>query len=169
LRVCVDLNVWCADFLARQAHRQNTAAQATIAAVRGVVPVRQPLQLVISWGMLDRLKMVVGREFGFSDDAAAALCDAIAGYAEAGPSLTLGGVGVIPIHDPEDRHVLETAWAGFADILVTADFRGFVSADAQVVVADRLGRLHRGDRRLTIVHPFFFAAWLRGELPSLPV
>ncbi len=162
MRVCVDLNIWCADLLARQAGRRDTAAQAIVAAVRGR-PGREPLQLVISWGMLQRLGQVVRREFGFAPETASALCDAIAGYAQAGPSLALGGVGVLPIHDPEDRHVLETAWAGRAAVLVTADFAGFLAADAEVLIPDRLARLTRGDRQLHLIHPFPFAAWLRGE------
>ncbi len=167
MRVCVDLNIWCADLLARQAGRSDTAAQAIVAAVRGR-PSRAPLQLVISWGMLQRLGEVVRREFGFSDETAATLCDAIAGYAQAGPSLALGGVGVLPIHDPEDRHVLETAWAGQARALVTADFAGFLSADAEIQIPDRLARLARGGHQLALIHPFTFAAWLRGEdIPAL--
>jgi len=162
LRVCLDLNIWCAEFLARRSGRANTAAQAIVAAVRGgATP--EPIQLVISWGMLDRLGQVARRQFGFSQEAAAALTDAIAGYAETGPSLLLGGLGVLPIHDPEDRHVLETAWAGRARALVTADFAGFLSADAHVVIPERLAWLHRADRRLHLIHPFAFAAWLRGE------
>ena len=67
--------------------------------------------------MLERLKLVLIEQLRFDRADAVALTDAIAGYAHMGPSLTLGGVGVIPLQDTEDRHVLETAWAGSAEIL----------------------------------------------------
>ncbi len=162
MRVCLDLNVWVADILARRDGRTGSACQLIASAVRGLEP-RQDLHLVVSWGMLDRLEAVLTQQLGFGDSTARNLVDAIASYAEQGPSLTLGGVGVIPIHDREDRHVLETAWAGEAEALVTIDFGGFVSADSQVLTPGRLAKLALGDRGLHIVHPFPFAAWLRGE------
>lgn len=161
MRVCLDLNIWCADLLARANGRDGTACQTLVDAVRGVGSGPR-LQLVISWGMLDRLGDVVQREFGYDPEDAERLKSLLADYAETGPGLALGGVGVIPIHDPEDRHVLETAWAGRADVLVTADFSGFAIPDAEVRVAGRTARLTRGDRRLWIVHPFDLSAWLRG-------
>jgi predicted nucleic acid-binding protein len=162
LRICVDLNVWCAWILADKAGKSGTAAQSIVAAVRGrKTPV--PIQLVISWGMLERLGEVLRDDFRFPDTAAGALIDKIASYARERPSLTLGGVGVLPIHDAEDRHVLETAWAGAATALVTSDFRGFLSADATVLIPGRLARLSRGERELYLIHPFPMAAWLGGE------
>lgn len=162
MRVCLDLNVWVADILARRVGRAGTACQLITSAFRGLES-RLGLQLVVSWGMLDRLEAVLTVQLGFGVSTARDLVDAIASYAEQGPSLTLGGVGVIPIHDREDRHVLETAWAGEAKALVTIDFDGFTSADCQRLTAGRLAKLLRGDRALYLVHPFLFAAWLRGE------
>ncbi len=91
------------------------------------------------------------------------MTEAIIGYANHGPSLTLGGVGVLQIHDAEDRHVLETAWSGGADILTTADVRGFITTDAETLVPDRVWRLRRADRTLILAHPFETSAGLRGE------
>lgn len=162
MRVCLDLNVWIADLLATRAGRTGTAAQTVAAAARGRIEGRA-LQLVISWGMLQRLEQVLRRDFAFDGRSAADLIDAIAGYARAGPALSLGGVGVLPIHDAEDRHVLETAWAGGAQALVTADIGGFLTADADILVAGRLACLRRGGARLVLIHPFSFAAWVRGE------
>ena len=162
MRACLDLNVWVADILARRDGRAGSACQLIVNAVRGVEH-DTPLQLVVSWGMLDRLQMVLTDKLGFEASTAGELIEAITSYAEQGPSLTLGGAGVIPIHDREDRHVLETAWAGRAAVLVTIDFRGFLSAEAEVLVEARLAKLRRGDQTLFLVHPFTFAAWLRGE------
>ncbi len=113
--------------------------------------------------MLDRLAHVLSRDFNFRSETIATLTEAIIGYANHGPSLTLGGVGVLPIHDAEDRHVLETAWSGGADILTTADVRGFAAPDAEILVPDKVWRLRRADRSLILAHPFETAAWLRGE------
>lgn len=162
MRACLDLNIWVADILARRDGRSGSACQLIVNAVRGLAP-DTPLQLVVSWGMLDRLQTVLADQLGFGASTAEDLADAISSYAEQGPSLTLGGVGVIPIHDREDQHVLETAWAGSAAVLVTADFRGFLSADAEVLIEDRLAKLRRADEVLFLIHPFTFAAWLRGE------
>ncbi len=65
--------------------------------------------------------------------------------------------------DREDRHGLETAWAGKAKALVTIDFDGFVSADFSVRAPGRSATLTRGGHDLCLVHPFRFASWIRGE------
>lgn len=161
MRACLDLNIWVADILARRDGRSGSACQLIVNAVRGLAP-HAPLQLVISWGMLDRLHAVLSDQLAFGASTAGDLADAISSYAEQGPSLTLGGAGVIPIHDREDRHVVETAWAGRAAVLVTIDFRGFLSADGEVLIEGRLARLRRADQVLFLIHPFTFAAWLRG-------
>jgi hypothetical protein len=111
--------------------------------------------------MLERLKSVLVQQLHFGMTEAGELVDAIANYAVAGPFLTLGGVGVIPIRDGEDRHVLETAWAGRADVLVTANLGDFISARAQVVRRDRLYRLSRGGGSILLAHPFEAARFLR--------
>ena len=130
-------------------------------AARSAQAARKPLQLVISWGMLERLKLVLIEQLRFDRADAVALTDAIAGYAHMGPSLTLGGVGVIPLQDTEDRHVLETAWAGSAEILVTANLEDFVHARDETIYAGRTYRLKQGGRTLILTHPFEAARRLR--------
>ena len=160
-RLCLDLNVWCAAYLAARAGRRETASQSLVDAARYGQSQQGPLHLVVSWGMLDRLKLVLIDQLRFDPAEAGELIDAIASYARTGPSLTLGGVGVIPIRDAEDRHVLETAWAGGADVLVTANLVDFVSAGAEVILDGRLYRLKRGAAALILAHPFEAARWLR--------
>jgi hypothetical protein len=75
--------------------------------------------------MLNRLRQVLERDLQVDHSTADFYIDAIQGYAQigpapAGPQLTLGGTGVIALQDTEDAHVLETALAGQADVLVTA-------------------------------------------------
>ena len=112
--------------------------------------------------MLERLRLVLARDLGFSERDAVRLTELIAGYASDGPSLTLGGVGVLPIHDTEDRHVLETAWAGQADILVTANLADFARGEYELVTEGRVYRLARDRRSMVLAHPFDAAGWLRG-------
>jgi predicted nucleic acid-binding protein len=166
-RLCIDLNVWCAAYLADRHGRTGSAAQTLVEAARlgGTEP--QALQLVISWGMIERLRQVLIEQLEFRLDEADAMMAALTSLAHQGPSLTLGGVGVIPIFDAEDRHVLETAWAGRADILVTANLVDFVQTADEVLSPNRLYRARRGGRTLMLAHPFAAAAWLReGRWPT---
>ena len=120
------------------------------------------MTLVVSWGMLERLRVVLARDLGFSTYDAAELTGLIASYASEGPSLTLGGVGVIPMRDAEDRHVLETGLEPASNILVTANLSDFVQDADEPVQAGRLYRLSRGRRPMILAHPFETAGWLRG-------
>ncbi len=161
LRVCLDLNVWCGAFLSRQLGRDDTATLALVEAVRTGRSPRGPVALIVSWGMLDRLAQVLARDLGYTRPDADRLVTLIASYAEDGPSLALGGVGVMPIPDAEDRHVLETAWAGEADILVTANLADFIQHDDETVIDGRLYRSRRAGKTMILAHPFEAIAWLR--------
>ena len=165
-RLCLDLNVWLGAILSEKLERRDTAAQTLVDAARSGISPRGPVALVVSWGMLNRLREVLVRfEFGASE--ADRLIQVIATIARDGPSLTLGGVGVLPLDDEEDRHVLETALAGGADMLVTQNLSDFVRQDARVLVADRYYGLEAAGGKLLIVHTYAAAAWLRGEdLPA---
>jgi hypothetical protein len=116
--------------------------------------------------MLERLRTVLTRDLSFSVQDATRLTDLIASYAKDGPSITLGGLGVIPLHDVEDRHVLETAWAGQTDILVTANLSDFIQDGDQEILEGRLYRLHRGARSMVLAHPFEAIRWLCDESGS---
>lgn len=161
-RLCLDLNVWLGAILSQGLGRTDTAAQMLVAAARSGASARGPVALVISWGMLNRLREVLTR-FDFGREEADRLVEVIAAIARDGPSLTLGGVGVLPLDDEEDRHVLETALAGGADLLVTHNLADFMGADVTVLVEGRWLAATRGDRRLLIAHTYAAAGWLRGE------
>jgi hypothetical protein len=162
-RICLDLNVWCAAFIARRMGRRDTAALGLVDAVRSGQSPRGPVSLIMSWGMLERLKTVLARDLGFSDRDAARAVDLIASYAREGPSLTLGGLGVLPLHDLEDRHVLETAWAGQADLLVTANLPDFIQPGDQEISEMRRYQLRRGARQMILAHPYDAVRWMSGE------
>ena len=116
--------------------------------------------------MLDRLEDVLRHQLGISRSAAQRYRASLAAIAVAGPaglppSLTLGGTGVVPLHDLEDAHVLETALAGRADWLVTANLGEFAARGGHVVKEGRLVVRRDPHQELPIVHPFLAAAWLR--------
>ncbi len=174
LRVCLDLNIWCAALLADRKGRQNTASQSLVAMVRQGFCLSSPVQFVISWGMLNRLLKVLVQDLKVSAQTAELYISTIAAYARLGamgasPQLTLGGIGVIPLRDTEDAHVMETAIAGKANILITANFKDFISKDTQVVIPGRHA-VYRGsdDHTFQVVHPYLMMDWLRvGQIPSI--
>jgi len=161
LRVCLDLNVWFGAFLSERLGRTDTAAQFLVDSIRSGDSARGPVALVISWGMLNRLRDVLARH-GVEADLADRLVQIIATYGREGPSLTLGGVGVLAIDDTEDRHVLETAIAANADLLATHNLDDFVGSDVEVLVPGRFLAAAHGGRKVLIAHTFDAAAWLRG-------
>jgi predicted nucleic acid-binding protein len=118
LRLCLDLNIWCAALLS------------------------------------------------VSTLATTIYINAIRGYAQLGVSLTLGGTGVIPIQDPEDAHVLDTAIARRANILVTANFQDFLCDDTQLIIPQRHAIYLAPNHRFHIVHPYLMMDWLdQGQMP----
>jgi hypothetical protein len=86
----------------------------------------------------------------------------IRGYAKLGVSLTLGGTGVIPIQD------IETAIAGKANVLVTANFKDFFGNDTQLIIPQRHAIHIAPNHRFHIVHPYLMMDWLhQGQMPEL--
>ncbi|WP_218080467.1 PIN domain-containing protein [Anthocerotibacter panamensis] len=172
LRLCLDLNIWCAALLSQKKQRQHTAAQLLVALVRNGECALGPVQLVISWGMLNRLQKVWETDWKIDPTTVQSLVEAIAGYAQLGPVaqppyLLLGGTGVLALADEEDAHVLDTALAGKADYLITANFDDFITSSAQVLEPNRLARYASPKGSVVIVHPYLFIAWVRqGQIPD---
>jgi predicted nucleic acid-binding protein len=173
LRLCLDLNIFVADILAEAAGRRDTAAQALVRVAAKGRWAGCLVHLVISVGMLDRLEAVLVRRLDLPPGLAATRREIIAGFARHGPTLTLGGTGLVPLRDVEDAHVLETALSGAADWLVTANLRDYASParartslrplDEGLVVVDAPDR-----RRLFVVEPRIAAGWLR-DPAAVPV
>ena len=166
LRVCLDLNIWCGRFLSVKAGRKGSATQMLVNMVRRGRFEELPVQLIISWGMLNRLGTVLTREWQVPHDTAELLTGAIAQYASLGPSgltphLLLGGTGVAPLRDVEDAHVLDTAIAGRADYLVTHDLADFDHKDLKVIKPNEEYRCMRGGHELTIIHTYAMLPRLR--------
>jgi predicted nucleic acid-binding protein len=169
LRLCLDLNIWVAALLADRKGRTNTGSQYLVEIVRsGSSPVGAA-NLIISLGMLDELKSVIVEHLGLNIEIADAYVSAIEEYAKLGAQLTLGGTGVIGLRDTEDAHVLETAIAGKADFLVTANFKDFiVDRDTKIEIPDRHAIYYSSAHSLQIVHPYLILEWIRlGDLPKI--
>ena len=117
---------------------------------------------------VNRLSKVLEKDLGVSPLATMMYLNAIRGYAQLGVSLTLGGTGVIPIQDTEDAHVLETAIAGRANVLVTANFKDFLCDDTQLIIPQRHAIHIAPNHCFHIVHPYLMMDWLhQGQMPEL--
>jgi hypothetical protein len=142
----VDLNIWVAALLAERAGRRDTVVQRIIGALRRGDSPLGPVQVIISWAMLDRLRYTLVQRLGADPAAVEIYVQTIAPIARRGPVgtaplLVLGGTGVLALRDPEDAGVLETALAGQADLLVTRNHRDFLPRDAEVVEPDTVTRI----------------------------
>ena len=162
-RWCLDLNIWCAALLADLKGNQNSACQNLVGIANNGGADFGSVQLVISWGMLNRLQDVLVR-LGIRQSDAMGYVDTIRASASLSPSITLGGTGIIPLQDEEDRHVLETALAGKADVLITANFRDFLGKETQTLTAERHYRYVAVDHSLDIVHPYLMMEWIRTRI-----
>jgi len=174
LRLCLDLNIWCAALLADKKGKQGTASQSLVMMTRQGYCVLGPVQLVISWGMLNRLRLVLERDLKIPQLFAELYVDTIKKYAElgplgVGPQLTIGGTNVLALRDSEDAHVLEAALAGRAKVLVTANFDDFiVKKNDTSVIEPEMYAIHTAPAHtLHIAHPKMMMNWLRlGQIPN---
>jgi predicted nucleic acid-binding protein len=168
LCLCLDFNIWCAALLSEKKGRSGTSSQRLVEIVREGKSSLGEVQLVISWGMLNRLTKVLEEDLAVSYEASMMYINTIRGYAKLGVSLTLGGTGVIPIQDIEDAHVLETAIAGKANVLVTANFKDFLGNDTQLIITQHHAIHIAPNHRFHIVHPYLMMDWLhQGQMPEL--
>jgi predicted nucleic acid-binding protein len=124
-----------------------------------------PVQVVVSWGMLDRLRAVFAA-LRIDEATAEKSIDAIVQAANLGPEgtaphLLLGGTGVIGVRDEEDRHVLETARAARAHLVATANFGDFLTRDSEILLADRVCIDHSPNWEIVVAVPQEAAGWLR--------
>lgn len=170
LRLCLDLNVLVADLLAEAAGRRATAVRRLVAAAASGRCALGRVQLIVSFGMLDRFEDVLVRALGIDVETARERRDLVAAFAslgpDGGPSLTLGGTGTMPMIDTEDAHVADTALAGRADWLVTANLRDFIEPSRARLgarrITDRIAVIDvaGGAGRLLVVHPNVAAGWI---------
>ncbi|MDP5338321.1 MAG: PIN domain-containing protein [Nodularia sp. (in: cyanobacteria)] len=172
IRLCLDLNIWCGAFIANKKQHKNTACQELTRFIRqGFCDIGE-IQLIVSWGMLNRLKSVLVEKLGVDEEIADLQIDAIKKYSELGPGsrspqITLGGTGLINLPDEEDAHVIETALAGKATALVTLNFKHFTSKNIEIIIPNKHHICSTANNKTHIVHPFTMMDWIRNNsIPS---
>jgi hypothetical protein len=195
IRLTPDINVLIADQLSRRRGLRAGAATMIVDAVKDGSCPAGPVQLVISLPMIEAYANVLQRRLGYSRTEAEEKAWLLAEYALAGPVADQPylpvGAGFIPFETEEqlrqsiearwrspdaaklfhevqdDRYVLETALAGRADILVTADLDDFIRGPAIRLQRPDVGLFPFGDMPLVIAKPSFAAHWLRqGVVPD---
>ena len=148
LRIVLDVNVWVASLLSRASGRSRSAAQGLVGfALTGQAPAT-PLRLVVSHYMLDTLGQVLFRRLVRPAEIDL-LLDAIHLAAEVQATV---GAGVVALPDSEDARVLETAFAGRAAYLVTADMADFAESK-DLVRWDKAFCFPRAETPLVVIKP----------------
>jgi len=164
LKICLDLNVWYSALIADQKGRQNTIRQKLISIIQdGACSLEGEIYLVsliISHGMLNRLKTVIEKDQKLPPEDIDDLIGAIAEYTT--PTLTLGGTGLNPITDLEDAHVFDTAIASRSNFLVTDNFKHFIEhKDVEIIEDKKLAVYRLADAHsIYIIIPNLFGQYL---------
>jgi hypothetical protein len=174
LRLCLDVNVFVADEIAKRGRSKRAREMFTsvwMRASRELINIvisggceAAAVQLVVSWDMLTDLENAL-TDLGISDASASTIADGIAGWAMVGPvveppHLVLGGTGVLPVSD-QYRGTLETALAGHAHVLATESLGSFKSRGTEILAEERVAIYASPDRELVIAVPQEVAGWLR--------
>ncbi len=169
--MCLDLNIWVANLRADRMGKQGSACQSLVETVKCGSCSLGGVQLIISYGMLNRLRLTLVQKLHIPETVADAYISLIERYARFGPAgkepqLSLGGTGIIPLRDTEDVHVLETAISGRAVVLITENFKDFVSKDTNIVSPKQHAIHFSPAHTLHIVHPYLMMSWIRaGYIP----
>lgn len=172
IRLCLDLNIWCASLLSDRKGKKNSSSQSLVAIISQGYCEIGLVQLIISWGMINRLHSVLEEQLNIPTSFIDSYLSAIVSYAQLGPvyaspQLTLGGTGVVAIRDEEDAHVLDTVLAGKADILITVNFKDFISSDTSIIQVNRHLIYTAPNHTFHIIHPDLMMQWLRqGNIPN---
>jgi len=189
LRLCVDLNIWYAWFLAEANGRNGTTVQKIIEAVQDGRSAAGPGQLIISHTMLSRLMDVLIRK-GASVESAHRFSRLIANFAALGPCLeyphvVLGGgfeptrEAISQSYDPydpnqtptridnEDGRVLDTAISGKAHALVTNNFKDFRYHQDSIIEPASIRIRQTGGGFLYVLKPAPMLEWLQTGMAPL--
>lgn len=177
LTVLTDVNVLIAAQNANRAGRTKTVSQRVIRYVTAGDVQDPPVQLVVSFKMIDTYRDVLRRQ-GYDhhaiEMAASALIDMMKhGPRALDPYLVFGGTPDPAVLDTEDGGVLATAFAAAADVLVTDNLVDFAVAAAERYNTSTVRRADGTTRQLScqihqrpngheliVVHPADFAHWL---------
>lgn len=152
LRVCLDVNVFITDLLGTAQGRNSSSSQVVEMVRRGWCALG-PVQLVVSWTMLETLGLVLTRKLGRDDVWVNLIVQNIADMAAGGalyspPHLLLGGTGTRPMRDAEDGTVLDAALAGKAELLITGDVDDFLRGGKSTLPTDLIARRRLSNGKL---------------------
>ncbi len=185
LRICLDVNVWIAHFLAVQKRRQGGSATTIVNIVGDMKCDAGPVQLVLSWEMLATLEDVLGRLHFHHQHVANIIADLIglmkSGPEQFAPSMLPDGGKSLPLRDTEDAGVLASSIATRADLLITNNLIDFAHKDCERIETRLITIPGQPPRRLyaliyerndgvqvIIAHPIDAVAWLQLGLRPTP-
>lgn len=183
--VVADVNILVAAQNANRAGRRGTISQRllghlTAGHINGV-----PLQLAVSFKMIDTFRDVLRRK-GYDPVFVDAAAEALVGIMRYGPRrldpyVVFGGTPDPALLDVEDGSVLATAFAARADALITDNLSDFAARDCDAwntsvaLMPDGRKRqlscqIHRrpDGRTLMVVHPADFVHWVERRFEISP-
>jgi len=196
VRLALDINVLVAEILSRRRGSPATASAMLVDAIRDGICAAGPVQLVTSLPIIEIFASVLHRRLGYTEYEAAEKAWLLEQYTMEGPMpdrpYRTVGAGYIPFETEadlrqavetfagqletrklfnearDDRYVLETALAGRADTLVTANIADFIRGPAIRLERDDVVRYPFAARTLVVAKPAFTAYWLRqGIVPDV--
>lgn len=181
----LDVNVLVAAQNANRAGRAATISQRALQYVTSGTIHGTPVQIAVSFKMIDTFRDVLLRN-GYRADAVESAADALIDLMRHGPRMidpymVFGGTPDPSLRDVEDGGVLATALAARADVLVTNDLSDFAVADCEVFntsVARRADgktrqlscQIHTrtNGRTLLVAHPVDFVHWVERQVDMSP-
>jgi predicted nucleic acid-binding protein len=177
LTVLPDVNVLVSAQNANRAGRTNTISQRVLRYLTTGYVHEPPIQLVVSFKMIDTYREVLKRR-GINDDAIEMASGALIEIMKNGPRaldpyVVFGGTPDPAILDVEDGGVLATAFAAKANVLITDNLDDFVVGNCETYTTSVMARpdgstrqlscqIHRrpNGQTLIVVHPADFAHWI---------
>jgi len=82
IRLCLDLNIWCASLLSDRKGKQNSSSQSLVTIIRQGYCEIGLVQLIISWGMINRLRSVLEEQLSIPTPLVDSYLSAIINYTQ---------------------------------------------------------------------------------------
>jgi predicted nucleic acid-binding protein len=185
LIVVPDVNVLVSKLNADRAGRSSTISQKVVRYLISGTLISEPVQIAMSFKMLDTYRDVLLRK-DYPEDLVEASISGLVGIMKFGPlgfdpHLVLGGSPDPALQDREDGGVLATAYAAQADLLITDNLKDFAGQDAETFRTSRVKttggttrelyciiRSRPGHRELVVAHPADVVSWAERGLRISP-
>ena len=185
LTVLPDVNVLVSAQNANRAGRTETVSQRVMRYLTAGYVQNPPIQLVVSFKVIDAFREVLRRR-GYDHDAIEMAASALIEMMKNGPRaldpyLVFGGTPDPTILDVEDGSVLAAAFAASADILITDNLTDFAAGNCEIYNTSIIKRsdgserqlacqIHRRPNRQTLIvaHPVDFVRWIERRFDISP-